>query len=337
MSDRLAIISSGSSKLNGQGIAPFNDFNSYTQSGAYTINNRTLLHRPTEHIGTLVVNDSGAYIHQVYTDLSYYETYVRQYDSVASIWTEWIKLANAQFEEIIFDLTSYSYDRFFPLVFPASVDTTEVYIREELGLVQDPYNNHTFHAFFRSNGWSDIPPSYQILENQQFSKNKQSIMALCRGVRQGSNGIYVRGGRKYYVRSNNIPTLHTTDYTFYDEVWRANISDLSTGAYIDLWCKLSEHINEPAFSNFSVKEYVSSRYVLQSMSDLRTAIEYAFNNHPITSRVTNFTVTKDGIWSCTGLIYDNRDYGWIEATFYDGTQRYRLSVNNGVKTFTQVY
>lgn len=158
-----------------------------------------------------------------------------------------------QLKSVTIDLRGFPSNRFYPIVFPATLESIECFIYKTGGLASLDFNANSFHAFFRAKGWDDTPHSYQILENSMYTTLEQSIMTLCRGMNAGTNAIYLRGNQYYQIRTTRVPTCYTSTTTVIDETWKAGIleSELtSMGANTQVWVDLRNYKNKAVFSNY---------------------------------------------------------------------------------------
>lgn len=150
------------------------------------------------------------------------------------------------------DLSSYSNTLFYPLIWAPYDEYLDVSIQSPNLGGNAAYNQNDLHAIIRTQGWSDTPISYQILELNRYSDSEQTIMSLVRGTQTGTVGFYLRGGMKYRVIANRgYQKLCTSDYTYGTETWKAGISSVTgtIGSNIVTWRTLYDIQNGSQTNN----------------------------------------------------------------------------------------
>ena len=118
------------------------------------------------------------------------------------------------------DLSPLDKTKFYPLFCASYTDFAEVAICSESGMGTMDYNQNRIHFDISTQGWSDLPPTLNIREYACYENNEITIGCIGRGLRHGAWAIWLRGGLHYtcYSRDSNL-RLHTSDYTFGDEVY----------------------------------------------------------------------------------------------------------------------
>lgn len=150
------------------------------------------------------------------------------------------------------DLSRYSNTLFYPLIWAPNDEYLDVSIQSPNLGGNAAYNQNDLHAIIRTQGWSDTPISYQILELNRYSDSEQTIMSLVRGLQTGTVGFYLRGGMKYRVIANRgYQKLCTSDYTYGSETWKAGISSVTgtIGSNIVTWRTLYDIQNGSQTNN----------------------------------------------------------------------------------------
>lgn len=118
------------------------------------------------------------------------------------------------------DLSSLDKTKFYPLVCYSGIDFAEVAICSEGGMASIEYNQNRIHFDISTQGWSDLPPTLNIREYGCYQNNEVTIGCIGRGVHNGAWAIWLRGGLHYTCFSRNSDlSLHTSDYTYGDEVY----------------------------------------------------------------------------------------------------------------------
>lgn len=208
------------------------DFNTTTASGIYYWLNDAA-NRPGTDNGVLLVNkyDGGSTTSLWINQIAYgtnSKIYFRQNINSGN-WTEWKAVAfdgeiTADYSKKMysqtFDLTSLDKTKFYPLVSSSNYEFMEVAILSEGGMASIEYNQNRIHFDISTSGWSDEPPTLNIREYACYENNEVTIGCIGRGVHNGAWAIWLRGGIRYrcYLRDCEL-SLHTSDYTFGDEVY----------------------------------------------------------------------------------------------------------------------
>lgn len=118
------------------------------------------------------------------------------------------------------DLSALDKTKFYPLVCWSGNDFAEVAICSENGMTTMEYNQNRIHFDISTQGWSDLRPTLNIREYACYENNEITIGCIGRGVHNGAWAIWLRGGLHYTCFSRNSDlTLHTSDYTFFDETY----------------------------------------------------------------------------------------------------------------------
>ena len=99
----------------------------------------------------------------------------------------------------------------------------------------DAYNQNVVHFLMIYQGWSDTPQSFIMLHQGSYDPSELTIMSIVAGTRSGLRGVYLRGSRKYRFRSNFAPTLHTSQYSFGDEVYPSGGTSMACTNATTVW------------------------------------------------------------------------------------------------------
>lgn len=99
----------------------------------------------------------------------------------------------------------------------------------------DAYNQNVVHFLMIYQGWSDTPQSFIMLHQGSYDPNELTIMSIVAGTRSGLRGVYLRGSRRYRFRSNFAPTLHTSQYSFGDEVYPSGGTSMACTNATTVW------------------------------------------------------------------------------------------------------
>lgn len=118
------------------------------------------------------------------------------------------------------DLSALDKTKFYPLFCFSNMYFAEVAICSEGGMASMDYNQNRIHFDISTFGWSDTPPTLNIREYACYENNEVTIGCIGRGVHNGAWAIWLRGGLHYTCFSRDCElSLHTSDYTFGDEVY----------------------------------------------------------------------------------------------------------------------
>ena len=118
------------------------------------------------------------------------------------------------------DLSALDRTKFYPLVCYSGTDFAEVAICSESGMASMEYNQNRIHFDISTMGWSDTPPTLNIREYGCYDNSEITIGCIGRGIHSGAWAIWLRGGLHYTCFSRNSDlSLHTSDYTYGDEVY----------------------------------------------------------------------------------------------------------------------
>lgn len=138
------------------------------------------------------------------------------------------------------NLMSYATTNYFPIVWAPSDEMLDIELQSRNLSGSEPYNQNTLHIFVRTNGWSDTPCSYQILEFGRYENNETTIMGISRGSENGTFGIWVRGGNIYRIKANRDFTTVTSSYAVGNETWAGNTTSWGSGSSVTLWKNFSD-------------------------------------------------------------------------------------------------
>ena len=114
----------------------------------------------------------------------------------------------------------------------------------------DAYNQNAVHFLMIDQGWSDTPKSFTMLSSGCYESGEITIMKIVAGNKNGLRGVYLRGGKAYHFRSNFAPTLHTSSYTYGNEVYPSGGTSMTCTQARDLWVN-----NGASRASFSVPLY----------------------------------------------------------------------------------
>lgn len=156
----------------------------------------------------------------------------------------------------VVNLESYANTLFFPLVWSYNDNMLDIEVQSNNLGGASPYNQNTLHIFVRTAGWSDTPPSFQILEYGEYASAERTIMGISRGLQSGTFGIWVRGGLTYRIKCNRDFRTVTSSYTEGTETWTGNTTSWGTGTNVILWKDFSAYVN----SNAPVSAFSSPIY-----------------------------------------------------------------------------
>lgn len=145
------------------------------------------------------------------------------------------------------NLGSLSKDKWYPVFF----STTDMELALELHSPNESspydYNQNTISIRWIEQGWSDTPKRLCVYNYGLYDNTEITIMMLVAGEHNGSKAIYLRGGMLYRMRSNEVPNLKTSDYTYLDEVYPV-VSDYITGTNTRIVWRADEMIASNAWN-----------------------------------------------------------------------------------------
>ena len=99
----------------------------------------------------------------------------------------------------------------------------------------DAYNQNVVHFLMIYQGWSDTPKSFIMLHQGSYDPSELTIMSIVAGTQSGLRGVYLRGSKKYRFRSNFAPTLHTSQYSFGNEVYPSGGTSMTCTNATTVW------------------------------------------------------------------------------------------------------
>ena len=113
------------------------------------------------------------------------------------------------------------------------------------------YNQNRIHFDISTMGWNDLPYTLNIREYACFDNNEITIGCIGRGVHYGAWAIWLRGGIHYTCFSRNADlSLHTSDYTFGDEVYTVGTNYYGgSNSNVEVWFTPQSTITEGAYSS----------------------------------------------------------------------------------------
>ena len=103
--------------------------------------------------------------------------------------------------------------KFYPVIFTTSQSETDCEIYSPSGMSSMAYNQNFIHFLFKRAGWTDSPQQFKILSYGVYSTEEITIGAIGGGTTSGDQCVWLRGGRKYTVYCNKVPTLYYNGYT----------------------------------------------------------------------------------------------------------------------------
>lgn len=117
------------------------------------------------------------------------------------------------------DLSGYSTSNFYPVFFIAEYKELDCEIQSPSLSGSADYNCNRIHFLYASVGWSDYGNTLRILSRHNYSDTKITIGSIGRGTQLGGIAVWLRGGMSYTFRSNRVPNLKTSDYTYGAEIY----------------------------------------------------------------------------------------------------------------------
>lgn len=218
------------------------------------------------------------------------------------------------------DLRSLLNTNFYPVVFTANFLELDCDVRSQDALGTAPYNMNHIHFLLKANGWTDMAERFVVLSQGNFQDAETTVGAIGYGDKQGAICIWLRGGLQYYLVSNRVPSLKSTNYTYGDEIYTVGTA-LSGGANQNVtivW------LNDGTRSNSTVALQGGNVNSATKLKTARTIWGNSFNGEQnvggdiIFDRGKNnrlFKIAKDGI-----LRLDAGTGAWTFAlnTYNDG-------------------
>lgn len=122
--------------------------------------------------------------------------------------TIWYAGNSTVLQHYTLNLQGYDSGTFYPVVWPTLYQSIDCEVWSQNVGGADPYNSNRIRFLFRSNGWSDDGFTFTMLARSNYDNNEITIGAIGRGNHNGWNGIWLRGGRVYYFRTNFIPKFN---------------------------------------------------------------------------------------------------------------------------------
>lgn len=110
------------------------------------------------------------------------------------------------------DLTKLDATKFYPVIFEKTNTMIDCEIHSVGGTGAVAYNQNILHFQLISQGWSDTPPSFTILQYNNYSNTEIAIGSVGTGNTHGYNCVWLRGSLKYDFYSNNAPTLYENGF-----------------------------------------------------------------------------------------------------------------------------
>lgn len=152
------------------------------------------------------------------------------------------------------DLSALDKTKFYPLFCYSGRDFAEVAIHSESGMASMDYNQNRIHFDISTQGWSDLPPTLNIREYACYESNEITIGCIGRGIHNGAWAIWLRGGLHYTCFSRNSDlSLHTSDYTFGDEVYTVGTNYYGgSNTNVEVWFTPQSTITNGAYSSRAI-------------------------------------------------------------------------------------
>ena len=149
------------------------------------------------------------------------------------------------------DLSPLDKTKFYPLVCYSGIDFSEVAICSESGMGYMEYNQNRIHFDISTMGWSDLSPTLNIREYTCYENNEITIGCIGRGAHHGAWAIWLRGGLHYTCWSRNGDlSLHTSDYTYGDEVYTVGTNYYGgANVNVSVWFTPQSTITEGSYSS----------------------------------------------------------------------------------------
>ena len=129
------------------------------------------------------------------------------------------------------DATDLDSTKFYPVIFSRTQSMIDCEIHSESGNGSKPYNQNVIHFQMISQGWSDTPPCFAILQYNVYSATEITIGCIGRGTSIGDNCVWIRGGLSYDFYSNIKPVLYETDYDDPEYTENKEIFSVGTNYY----------------------------------------------------------------------------------------------------------
>lgn len=131
------------------------------------------------------------------------------------------------------DLSTQDSGLFYPLVLNGTSNSVgrgwTIELASQGGASTVPYNATTLVGYLRGGGYSDYDQLFDV-NVSIYDEDELTIHSAWQGT-EGFPGvvIYLRGGSKYYLRTNDIAEVHTdTNFSDGNSVFPAGIADIST-------------------------------------------------------------------------------------------------------------
>lgn len=117
------------------------------------------------------------------------------------------------------DLSALSTSNFYPVTFQATDYELDCEIHSPSLGNSAAYNQNHIHFLFTARGWNDTVQIFRILSQGYYDYNEQTIGAIGGGNQGGMKCVWLRGGMKYRIIANHMPTLRTSDFSNGNEIF----------------------------------------------------------------------------------------------------------------------
>lgn len=152
------------------------------------------------------------------------------------------------------DLSNLSISLFYPVTVSPSNMPWECIINSASEADSSAYNQNYINFILTSMGWSDTPLRFTIIQQGNRSNNEITIGAIGRGQQNGTNAVWLRGGRMYTVHSNRPVSLRSENYQYGNEVFSVG-PNLSGGTNTNV---AVDWTNDGSISGFTVANLSST-------------------------------------------------------------------------------
>ena len=161
------------------------------------------------------------------------------------------------------NLTSLSKDKWYPVFFAPTGMELELEVHSpEVGGSSD-YNQNIISIRWTEHGWSDTPKRLCVYNYGVYQRAELTIMMLVAGEHTGGKAIYLRGGMLYRMRTNEVPNLKTSDYTYGDETYPV-VSNYTAGKNTKIVWRADQMIASNAYNQLQNLKVVDTLTVTGS-------------------------------------------------------------------------
>lgn len=146
------------------------------------------------------------------------------------------------------DLSDYSTDNFYPVVFDVSVDRIDCEITSPSLSGGAAWNQNAISFSMKWTGWSDTPKSLHIYHYGVYDANEITIGCIGGGNHNGHLCVWLRGGMNYSFYSNHKATLRESGYTAGDEYYSVGTNYYGgSNSYVSIYFTPQSTINSGAY------------------------------------------------------------------------------------------